>query len=71
MQVEYAWRLRDLGYNAVWVSDCLFKGGQDETEHAGAVIKAMIAKTSLKFGNVKSRSGRGEGAREYLGDIMM
>ena len=55
----------------MWVSDCLFKGGADETEHAGAVIKAMVAKTSLAFGSVKTKSGRGEGAREYLGDILM
>tara|TARA_B110000305_G_scaffold237860_1_gene302062 strand:+ start:785 stop:1750 length:966 start_codon:yes stop_codon:yes gene_type:complete len=70
-EVQDSWKLRDMGYKAVWVSDCLFKGGADMTEHCGAIIKSMSAKTSLKFGSVGAKSGRGEGSREYLGDIMM
>eukprot|EP00519_Triparma_laevis_P009676 CAMPEP_0182502586 /NCGR_PEP_ID=MMETSP1321-20130603/13731_1 /TAXON_ID=91990 /ORGANISM="Bolidomonas sp., Strain RCC1657" /LENGTH=308 /DNA_ID=CAMNT_0024707553 /DNA_START=109 /DNA_END=1032 /DNA_ORIENTATION=- len=35
-EVEEAWKLRDAGYQAVWVSDCLYKSGNDPTEHAGA-----------------------------------
>mmetsp|Transcript_11008 Transcript_11008/g.21928 ORF Transcript_11008/g.21928 Transcript_11008/m.21928 type:complete len:383 (+) Transcript_11008:203-1351(+) len=70
-EVEDAWRLRDAGYHAVWANDCLYKSGNDPTEHAGAVIKAMKAKSSVKYASPRSKSGRGEGSREYLGDIMM
>ncbi|GMI32810.1 hypothetical protein TrCOL_g9899 [Triparma columacea] len=70
-EVEEAWKLRDGGYQSVWVSDCLFKSGGDPTEHAGAIINAMKSKSSVKFASPRSKSGRGEGAREYLGDILM
>jgi len=70
-EVEDAWRLRDGGFQGVWVSDCLFKAGADPTEHAGAIINAMKSKSSVKFASPRSKSGRGEGAREYLGDILM
>lgn len=48
-EVEEAWKLRDGGYQSVWVSDCLFKSGSDPTEHAGAIISAMKSKSSVKF----------------------
>jgi len=70
-EVEEAWMLRDKGFNAVWASDCLYKYGQDEGEHPGAIIRSMKSKSSLKYASPKAMSGRGEGAREYLGDIMM
>lgn len=70
-EVEEAWKLRDAGYQAVWVSDCLYKSGNDPTEHAGAIIQAMKAKSSVKYASPRSKSGKGEGSREYLGDIMM
>jgi indole-3-glycerol phosphate synthase len=31
----------------------------------------MKAKSSVKYASPKARSGKGEGAREYLGDILM
>lgn len=70
-EVEEAWILRDRGFNAVWVSDALYKSGADPTEHPGAIINSMKAKSSVKWASPKARSGKGEGAREYLGDIMM
>ena len=70
-EIEDAWALRDKGFNSVWVGDALYKAGQDANEHPGAVIKAMRSKSSLKWASPKARTGRGEGAREYLGDIMM
>ena len=70
-EIEEAWALRDKGFNSVWVGDALYKAGNDANEHPGAVIKAMKAKSSLKWGSPKARSGKGEGAREYLGDILM
>uniref|UniRef100_A0A7S4QWQ1 indole-3-glycerol-phosphate synthase n=1 Tax=Ditylum brightwellii TaxID=49249 RepID=A0A7S4QWQ1_9STRA len=70
-EVEEAWICRDAGFNAVWVSDALYKGGSDPVEHPGAIIKSMIAKSSVKWASPKARSGKGEGAREYLGDILM
>jgi indole-3-glycerol phosphate synthase len=70
-EVEEAWALRDKGYNAVWVGEALYKSGADFTEHPGAIIKAMKSKSSVKWASPKASSGRGEGAREYLGDILM
>ena len=70
-EIEDAWALRDKGFNSVWVGDALYKAGNDASESPGAVIKAMKAKSSLKWASPKARSGKGEGAREYLGDIMM
>jgi len=70
-EVEETWICRDKGFNAVWVSDALFKSGNDPTEHAGAIIRSMTAKSSVKWASAKAKSGKGEGAREYLGDIMM
>jgi hypothetical protein len=31
----------------------------------------MAAKSSVKWASAKAMGGKGEGAREYLGDIMM
>lgn len=70
-EVEEAWVLRDKGFNAVWVSDCLYKSGNDAWEHPGAIIRSMKAKSSVKYASVKAMGGKGEGAKEYLGDIMM
>jgi indole-3-glycerol phosphate synthase len=70
-EVEESWELRDMGFNAVWVSDALYKSGNDPVEHPGAIINSMRAKSSVKYASPKARSGKGEGAREYLGDILM
>jgi Indole-3-glycerol phosphate synthase len=70
-EVEEAWVCRDKGFNCVWVSDCLYKSGNDPAEHAGAIIRSMGAKSSVKWASAKAMGGKGEGAREYLGDILM
>eukprot|EP00557_Chaetoceros_sp_GSL56_P005673 CAMPEP_0176498614 /NCGR_PEP_ID=MMETSP0200_2-20121128/12424_1 /TAXON_ID=947934 /ORGANISM="Chaetoceros sp., Strain GSL56" /LENGTH=377 /DNA_ID=CAMNT_0017896851 /DNA_START=94 /DNA_END=1227 /DNA_ORIENTATION=+ len=70
-EVEEAWICRDKGFNCVWVSDCLYKSGNDPAEHAGAIIRSMGAKSSVKWASAKAMGGKGEGAREYLGDILM
>jgi len=70
-EIEEAWALRDKGFNCAWVGDALYKGGSDSTENPGAIIKSMKSKSSLKWASPKASTGRGEGAREYLGDIMM
>ena len=70
-EVEDVWICRDRGFNCAWVSDVLYKSGHDSTEHPGAIIKSMTAKSSVKWASPKARGGKGEGAREYLGDIMM
>lgn len=66
-EIEDAWKLRDQGYHAVWVGEVLFKAG----ESPAAICKAMQSKSSVQWASPAARSGRGEGAREYLGDIMM
>ena len=70
-EVEEAWVLRDQGFTSVWVSDALYKSGNDPSEHSGAIIRAMCAKSSVKWASAKAMGGKGEGAREYLGDILM
>ena len=70
-EVEEVWMLRDKGFQAVWVSDALYKSGNDPLEHPGAIIKSMKAKSSVKYASARVKTGKGEGAREYLGDIMM
>lgn len=70
-EVEEAWACRDKGFNCAWVSDALYKAGNSAAEHPGAIIKSMTSKSSLRWASPIARSGRGEGAREYLGDILM
>jgi indole-3-glycerol phosphate synthase len=70
-EVEEAWACRDRGFNCAWISDALYKAGNSEVEHPGAIIKSMASKSSVKWASPVARSGRGEGAREYLGDILM
>jgi len=70
-EVEETWALRDKGFNCAWISDALYKAGNSETEHPGAIIQSMAAKSSVRWASPVAKSGRGEGAREYLGDIMM
>jgi indole-3-glycerol phosphate synthase len=70
-EVEEAWAVRDKGYNCAWIADALYKAGNSINEHPGAIVKSMRAKSSLKWASPVAKSGRGEGAREYLGDILM
>jgi len=70
-EIQEAWICRDRGFNCAWVNDPLYKGGNSALEHPGAVISAMKAKSSVKWASPKARAGKGEGAREYLGDILM
>mmetsp|Transcript_40772 Transcript_40772/g.62708 ORF Transcript_40772/g.62708 Transcript_40772/m.62708 type:complete len:351 (-) Transcript_40772:3275-4327(-) len=70
-EVEEAWECRDIGFNCAWVSDALYKAGNSVNEHPGAIIKSMSAKSSVRWASPVARGGRGEGAREYLGDILM
>lgn len=70
-EIEEAWALRDKGFNCAWVGDVLYKAGTDSTETPGSIIKSMKSKSSLKWASPKVYTGRGEGAREYLGDILM
>jgi indole-3-glycerol phosphate synthase len=69
-EIEEAWAIRDKGFNCAWVGDALYKSGL-ETETPGVIIKSMKSKSSLKWASPKASHGRGEGAREYLGDILM
>jgi indole-3-glycerol phosphate synthase len=71
MEVEEAWACRDKGFNCAWISDALYKSGNSEVEHPGAIIKSMASKSSVRWASPVAKSGRGEGAREYLGDILM
>lgn len=70
-EVEEAWACRDKGFNCAWISDALYKAGNSVNEHPGAIIKSMKSKSSLRWASPVAQSGRGEGAREYLGDILM
>jgi indole-3-glycerol phosphate synthase len=81
-EIEDVWYVRDTHlFQGIYVSDILYKGqiaasttftgSNDSVEHPGSIIKAMISKSSKLWGVVTTKSGRGEGAREYLGDILM
>ena len=71
LEVEEAWAIRDKGFNCAWVGDALYKSGTDVMETPAAIIKALKSKSSVKFASPKVYTGKGEGAREYLGDILM
>lgn len=45
----------------------LYKGGQLQAESAEAIIKAVRAKASVEFASPRGMSGKGEGAKEFLG----
>lgn len=45
----------------------LYKGGMNQAESAEAILKAIRAKASVKYGRARGMSGKGEGAKEYLG----
>lgn len=70
-EVEECWTCRDKGFNCAWVSDALYKAGNSQSEHPGAIIRSMTAKSSVRWASPVAKSGRGEGAKEYLGDILM
>jgi indole-3-glycerol phosphate synthase len=70
-EVEECWSCRDKGFNCAWISDALYKAGNSASEYPGAIIKSMAAKSSVRWASPVAKSGRGEGAKEYLGDIMM
>lgn len=80
-EIEDVWYIRDTHmFQGIYVNDVLYKGqvasttftgSNDSMEHPGSIIKAMISKSSKLWGVVTTKSGRGEGAREYLGDILM
>lgn len=70
-EVEECWMCRDKGFNSAWISDALYKAGNSNVEHPGAIISSMAAKSSVRWASPVAKSGRGEGAKEYLGDILM
>ena len=78
-EAELAWKFRDVGVDAVWASDVLYKFGQFSgvlyaaaPDSITSVIKAMRSKASSTFARAAGAfSGKGEGAKEYLGDLLM
>jgi len=69
-EIEDGWAVRDQGFQCAWIADALYKSGL-ETEHPAAIIRSLKSKSSLKWASPIASHGRGEGAKEYLGDIMM
>jgi hypothetical protein len=47
----------------------MYKAGQTQAESVIAVIKAIRAKASVKYGRARGMSGKGEGAKEFLGTL--
>lgn len=70
-EIQQAWSLRDRGFNCVWIGEALYKAGADAVETPGNIIKSMKSKSSVKWASPKVSTGKGEGAREYLGDLLM
>ena len=67
--VRGVWRVRDIGFSALIVSRALMDVCIRDRVPPEAVIKAMLAKGSVKFG-LGMQKGRMEGAKEYLGDLV-
>mmetsp|Transcript_17167 Transcript_17167/g.22300 ORF Transcript_17167/g.22300 Transcript_17167/m.22300 type:complete len:317 (-) Transcript_17167:2613-3563(-) len=78
-EAETAWLFRDVGFDAVYISDVLYKFGvfsgklfAAAPDSITSVIKAMRSKASSSFARASGHfSGKGEGAKEYLGDLLM
>jgi len=68
--IRDTWRVRDLGFNAVILGGPLMKTCARERCPPTAVLKAMLAKGSVKFG-LGMQLGRMEGAKESLGSLAM
>lgn len=78
-----AWKLRDMGYNAVLVGELLVQAAESTQmgmvstmyqpgyNMAKGYIKAFTSKASTKYGNAATAMfyGKGEGAKETLGEI--
>jgi len=72
IEAEDAWRLRDAGCNCIWASEVLFKFGFGDGEHTMTVLKAIKSKGSVKYARASGAfTGKGEGAKEFLGTIEM
>ena len=65
-------RLRDAGFNTIWVSEVLYKFQVEDGDSARTIIKAITSKGSVKYTRASmSYNTKGEGAREYLGSLEM
>ncbi|GAB0489142.1 hypothetical protein MMPV_000358 [Pyropia vietnamensis] len=76
-----AWRLRDMGYSAILVGEALVKAADNSKSdghsyssgynNAKGLIKAFLAKGSVKYGPSTTAAfyGKGEGAKESLGEM--
>lgn len=68
--VRGAWKARDLGFNGLIVSDAVLEVCARDRVPPVAVVKAMLAKGSVKYG-LGMQKGRLEGAKESLGTLAM
>lgn len=73
IEAEDSWRLRDAGINSIWASEVLYKfTSPEDGDDARSIIKAIISKGSVKYARASNAySGKGEGAKEFLGIIEM
>lgn len=78
-EIEIAWAVRDRGFQCAWIGEALYAttasggsgGSSSSLDGIRNTLQALRSKSSLKYGVPKALSTRGEGAREYLGDILM
>lgn len=68
--VRGTWKVRDMGYNGLLLSQALTDVCIRDRVPPDAVIKAMLAKGSVEFG-LGMQKGRLEGAKESLGTLAM
>jgi len=68
--VRGAWMVRDMGYNALIVSDSLTDVCVRDRVPPVAVLKGMLSKGSVQYG-LGMQKGRLEGAKENLGTLAM
>ena len=68
--VRGSWKVRDLGFNAQIASDSILEVCARDRCPPESVLKAMLMKGSVKYG-LGVQKGRLEGAKEWLGDLVM
>jgi len=66
--VRGAWKARDMGFSALLVGDTVLEVCCRDRVPPTAVLKAMLAKGSVKYG-LGMQKGRLEGAKEQLGEL--
>ena len=70
LDVRGAWKVRDAGFNAMFVGKSLLEVCVRDRVPPTAICKAILSKGSVKYG-LGMQKGRLEGSKEFLGSLSM